>query len=85
MSRKKFKTMKTDSIDSIGQRVVECRKEKGMSQAELVRHTGLAKQTVLNLEKGYHPSDLGTVLKVCEVFGVTSDWLITGKGQKHRS
>jgi transcriptional regulator with XRE-family HTH domain len=85
MSSKKSKTiMKIDSIDSIGQRVVECRKEKGMTQAELVRQTGLAKQTVLNLEKEYRPPNLGTILRVSKVFGVTLDWLVTGKGPKFR-
>jgi transcriptional regulator with XRE-family HTH domain len=85
MSRKKFKTMEIDSIDSIGPRVVECRKENGMTQVELVRQTGLAKQTVLNLEKGHRPPDLGTVLRVVKVFGVTLDWLVFGKGPKFRS
>ena len=76
--------MKIDSIDSIGQRVVECIKERGMTQAELVRQTGLAKQTVVNLEKEYRPPDLGTVLRVVKVFGVTLDWLVFGKGPKFR-
>lgn len=77
--------MKTYSIDSIGQRVVECRKEKGMTQIELVRQTGLSDQTITNLEKGHSPPNLTTVLKVAKVFGVTLDWLITGKGSKYRS
>ena len=84
MSRKKIKTMKINSIDSIGQRVVECRKEKGMTQAELVRQTGLAEQTITNLEKGHNPPDLSTVLKVVKIFGVTLDWLVFGTGPKFR-
>lgn len=77
--------MKTDSINSIGQRVVECRKEKGITQAELIRQTGLAEQTITNLEKEHTPPSLSTVLKVSKVFGVTLDWLVLGKGPKHRS
>lgn len=76
--------MKINSIDSIGQRVIECRKESNMIQAELIRKSGLSFQTIVNLEKGYHVPDITTVLKVCEVFGVTSDWLLTGKEPKHR-
>lgn len=85
MSSKKFKTMKLDKLIQLTQRVVECRKEKGMTQVELVKQTGLAKQTVTNLEKGHYPPDLGTVLCVAKVFGVTLDWLVLGKGPKYRS
>ena len=55
-----------------------------MTKAELVKQTGLAKQTVLNLKKEYRQPNLGTILRVSKVFGVTLDWLVTGKGPKFR-
>lgn len=70
--------------NSIGQRVIECRKEKGMTQAELIRQSDLSYQTIVNLEKGHNPPDLNTVLKVSKIFGITLDWLVLGKGQKFR-
>lgn len=74
-----------NSIDSIGQRVVKCRKEKGMTQADLIRQSGLSYQTIVNLEKEHNPPDLNTVLKVSKIFGVTLDWLVLGNGPKYRT
>lgn len=69
---------------SIGQRVIECRKEKGMTQAELIKASGLSDQTIVNLEKNYYAPNISTILKISEIFGVTLDWLIIGKGPKLR-
>lgn len=78
---KQKKPMKNSSI---GQRVIECRKEKGMTQAELIKASGLSGQTIVNLEKNYYAPNISTILKISEIFGVTLDWLIIGKGPKLR-
>ena len=44
-------------MDTIRNRVRELREERGLSQSELARRTGVTRQTIISLEKGsYVPS-----------------------------
>ena len=39
-------------MDTIRNRVRELREERGLSQSELSRRTGVTRQTIISLEKG---------------------------------
>ena len=55
-------------MDTIRNRVRELREERGLSQSELARRTGVTRQTIISLEKGsYVPSRL-FALNLCEGF-----------------
>jgi len=70
---------------SIGERVRKARKEKGLTQIELAKATGIAQATLSGLEKGDFKSS-GYVASLASVLGVSALWLETGKGpEKHGS
>lgn len=52
--------------------------KSGVTIGEIAKSTGMAKSTLHNLMNGTEPS-LGKVEKIAEYFGVTMDYLTTGK------
>ena len=44
------------------------REERGLSQSELARRTGVTRQTIISLEKGSYVPSLLFALNLCEVF-----------------
>ena len=52
--------------------------KSGVTIGEIAKSTGMAKSTLHNLMNGTEPS-LGKVEKLAEYFGVTMDYLTTGK------
>ena len=55
-------------MDTIRNRVRELREERGLSQSELARRTGVTRQTIISLEKGSYVPSLLFALNLCEVF-----------------
>lgn len=55
-------------MDTIRNRVRELREERGLSQSELARRTGVTRQTIISLEKGSYVPSLLFTLNLCEVF-----------------
>lgn len=54
----------------------EIRVSKGWSQAKLARHLHCTDVTVSRYETGQHGMDAETILKICEIFDCTSDYLL---------
>ena len=55
-------------MDTIRNRVRELREDRGLSQSELARLTGVTRQTIISLEKGSYVPSLLFALNLCEVF-----------------
>ena len=55
-------------MDTIRNRVRELREDRGLSQSELARLTGVTRQTIISLEKGSDVPSLLFALNLCEVF-----------------
>ena len=55
-------------MDTIRNRVRELREDRGLSQSELARLTGVTRQTIISLEKGSYVPSLLFELNLCEVF-----------------
>ena len=55
-------------MDTIRNRVRELREDRGLSQSELARLTGVTRQTIISLEKGSYVPSLLVALNLCEVF-----------------
>ena len=55
-------------MDTIRNRVRELREERGLSQSELARRTGVTRQTIISLETGSYVPSLLFALNLCEVF-----------------
>ena len=70
-------------MKGLSERFKECRQGAGLTQQKAAAELGVAINTVACLEGGRLP-DLTTVVKVSELFGVTLDWLVLGRGPRER-
>lgn len=64
---------------NIGERIFELRKAKGLSQEELAEKLGVSRQSVSKWESGNVMPDIDKAVAMSELFGVTTDYLLTGK------
>lgn len=57
-------------------RIRELRQELGWRQADLAEKLSTKRQTVARYETGERGLDIETIKRLCEIFGVTSDYLL---------
>jgi len=55
--------------NEIADDVRRCRKERGMTQAELARKAGLGDRTVWMVERGATNAELGTLVAIAKALG----------------
>jgi putative transcriptional regulator len=63
---------------AIGNRVKESRLEQGITQAELAEMVGLARVSILSIEKGHHIPTIETALRLSQALGASLEdlfWL----------
>lgn len=65
--------------ETIGNRISKFRKAKGMTQEELASKLGVSSQAVSKWENDISCPDISLLPQLCQVLGVTSDELLTGK------
>ncbi len=63
----------------INEKIYSLRKEHHLSQEELADKIGVSRQTVSKWELGESCPDFDKIVPLCEVFGITSDELLTDK------
>jgi transcriptional regulator with XRE-family HTH domain len=64
---------------AIGERVSELRKSKGINQEEVIRVLQIDRSTYSKIESGQIMMGTKYVIKLSELFGVSTDFLLTGK------
>ncbi len=64
---------------TIGERLTELRKSRGLSQEELAEQLTLTRQTISKWELGQSSPDIEYVIALCEYFGVSTDYLLKGE------
>lgn len=57
-------------------RIKLLRVEKGMKQSELAKLLNCSATTVSNYEVGIRDIDSATIIRLCEIFGCTADYLL---------
>lgn len=57
-------------------RIKELRVENGWRQADLAQKLHTRQQTIGNYETGERSPDIETILKLCEIFDVSADYLL---------
>lgn len=67
---------------NLGERIFELRKQNGLSQEELAEKLGVSRQSVSKWESGNVMPDIDKAVAMCELFGVTTDYLLTGKDEE---
>lgn len=63
----------------LGARIASLRRQAGMSQAALARRLQISPSAVGMYEQGRREPSVDTLVTMAEVFGVTTDFLLTGK------
>lgn len=63
----------------IGQRIAALRKNAQLSQAELARALGVSPSAVGMYEQGRREPSAAGLVALARIFGVTTDYLLTGK------
>lgn len=63
----------------LGQRIAALRRHLGMSQAELAQKVGVSTSAVGMYEQERREPSLGGIVTLSGIFGVTADYLLTGK------
>ena len=62
-----------------GQFIAACRKEQGLTQAQLAEKIGVSDRAVSKWENGKALPDASNMLDVCEVLGISVNELLTGE------
>ncbi len=65
---------------TLGERLQELRKSRGISQEQLAEQAGVSRQAVSKWELGESAPELDKVVALSEFFGVTTDYLLKGGG-----
>lgn len=60
----------------LADKIMELRKKQGWSQEELAEMIDVTRQSVSKWESGQSTPDLDKILKLAEIFGVTTDYLL---------
>ena len=60
----------------IGKKLIQFRKNKGLSQAELAEDVGVTRQTISNWELNETAPDLKQAQKLSEIFNISLDELV---------
>ncbi len=64
---------------AIGSRIKLARENMGWTQEELAEKIDLSTQFISTIERGVAGASLGTIIRLCEVLNVSSEWLLCGK------
>ncbi|OZI23602.1 hypothetical protein CAL26_09175 [Bordetella genomosp. 9] len=67
-------------MSSIGDRIREARKSKGLTQGDLAKRVGLSQGTIGHIEAGRNEGSRYLV-RIAAVLGVRPEWLETGRGE----
>ena len=66
---------------SLNERIRELRKHLGLTQAEFGRRIGIVQGHLTGIESGKKNATQKTIKVTCATYGVSEEWLKTGKGE----
>ncbi len=70
-------------IRQVGERIARLRRSKGWRQRELASRIGCSLQQISKLERGCWMPRVYVLVRVGEIFNVTADYLLTGRGPRN--
>lgn len=68
-------------LQAVGEKLHAVRRRLGMTQAEVAEASGLSDRTYADIERGNVNMRIETVLKICKVFHITPDEILTGSDE----
>jgi len=69
-------------MNEIGERLRSLRKERGLKQVEIAEEVGITRAYLSGLETGAATPGHATFMALASFYGVSLDWLTTGKGDR---
>lgn len=69
--------MKSEKLGMLSWKIRQLRREKKMTQVDLSKKLGVTAATIAMWESGRRGVDTATLLKLSELFNVTTDWLLS--------
>ena len=66
-------------MENVGERIKMLRKKLGLTQSELAQKLGLECAAISKYETNRVPLTQDSLLRLAEVFNVTTDYILTGK------
>lgn len=69
----------------IGEKLFELRKGKGLSQEEVAEKLNVTRQTVSKWETNQSTPDFDKIMPICELYGITTEELLTGKKPEEKT
>lgn len=63
----------------LNERIIRARKQAGLTQEQLGEALGVSRQAVSKWESGQANPDVTYVVKMCELFHLSADWLLLGR------
>ena len=72
----------TDFLKEMGQRIMVRRKSLRMTQEELADKLGVSAQMISNLELGKKAIRPENLARICDVLGLSADFVLTGTNTK---
>lgn len=69
----------------ISEKIMELRKQNGWSQEELAFQLGVSRQSVSKWESATSIPDMGKIIKLSDLFGVSTDYLLKDNLQKEEA
>lgn len=73
-----MESTKTIAARSIGERIRQARKSRGLSQSDLAVRIGVSQPAIANWESGIHDPRRLTLAKLADVLDASLDWLAAG-------
>lgn len=70
---------------NIGQKLLELRKSKGLSQEEVADKLNVTRQTISKWETNQSTPDFDKIAPLCELYGISADELLTGKKETNKN
>lgn len=67
---------------TIGKRISNCRKEKGLSQEDIAERVGVSRQAVSKWENDLTAPDTYNLIELSKIFGVSVEYLALGSSQE---
>ena len=71
-------------MEKINDRIKNLRKEKGWTQLQLAEKLNVTDKAVSKWEVGEANPDLSSIVNIASLFGVTIDFLLTGKVEEEK-
>ncbi|MFC3797936.1 helix-turn-helix domain-containing protein [Cohnella sp. GCM10012308] len=70
-------------MSDLGSRLRSARERKGLKQTQVKDRTGINNKTLSGYENGVSEPDTDTLMKLAEIYEVSTDWLIGKKNESY--